>query len=153
MRSCSLSTGHSAWSHHELKHLFLPFPIHTPKAPQNKIFSADFTGLENQAPDGEGGLNFSHPRGVPPYEMHWGCESRGRVGTEKGRGRAGTQRPYARAQWAGGLPSRVPTPTPPLPRLVPCLPRTTYLHLRHERKPPAVWPSFLNQGCGTWWPL
>lgn len=51
----SLSTGHSAWSHHELKQPFLPFPIHTPKAPQNKIFPVDFTGLENQAPDGDGG--------------------------------------------------------------------------------------------------
>lgn len=41
----------------------VPFPIHIPKGPQNKIVSADFTGLEKQAPVEERGLISSTPEG------------------------------------------------------------------------------------------
>lgn len=132
MRSYRQSTKHRAWSHHELnQHSSLPFLIHTPKGPQNKSFSADFTDLENQAPSKEGGLIPSTPG--EPLKKCIGAMAVD-AGDRLSRGEPGLapahHPPCPLASCTRGLNDRAAFRAVPCPHtlsLVPCLPRSTYL--------------------------
>lgn len=133
MRSYRQSTKHRAWRHHELnQHSSLPFLIHTPKGPQNKSFSADFTDLENQAPSKEGGLIPSTPEehlkkciGAMAADAGDGL-SRGEPGLAPAH-----HPPSLLANCMRGLNDWADFRAVPRPHalsLVPCLLRSTYLH-------------------------